>query len=129
MLRKKQSIGIIGILICLVLVCGCTSSAPSVKGPYPDIKLANTPSPYLLSDGSSYMVGGLIKNTGQSTYNNVLLKISGLNNQGQVVSSKETMIANLPPGATGDYQVFLDVPSNGDKIVGADIEVVSANKS
>lgn len=91
------------ILTAIVALSGCTDSDstnsngyPSVKGDYPDIKLANTPDPYLLEDGSSYMVGGLIQNDGSKTYTNVLLKINGLDSSGKVVSSKQEMISSLP---------------------------------
>ncbi len=129
--KKYSTIGVLAIVIVVVALSGCTDSSssgyPSVKGDYPDIKMANTPSPSLLSDGSSYMVGGLLQNDGDKTYNNVLLRINGLDSSGQVISSKETMIASMPPGTTADYQVFLNVPSGGQEIIGAELEVVSAN--
>jgi hypothetical protein len=129
--NKYSIVGVVAIIMIIVALSGCTNSSgyPSVKGPYPDIRMANTPTVTLISDGSSYMVGGLIQNSGSKTYTNVKLKISGLDSSGKVVSSKETILANLAPDATADYQVFLNKPSGGEEIIGADLEVVSANES
>ena len=140
-MNKKSIMGIVGILIVLIFVSGCINNTntnstsksknghPSVEGAYPDIVMANTPSPYLLSDGSVYSVGGLLQNSGQKTYKNVLLQVNGLDESGNVVSSKKTMIANMPPGTTVDYSVYLDVPSDGQKIIGADLKVLNATVS
>lgn len=125
---KKPSLimGTIGILILIITISGCTSSNNSGEGPYPDIEMANTPTVTVLND-TSVMAGGLIKNAGSNKYENIVLKISIVDRDGNILASKERTLGTVVPGAMANYDATFDVTDSGT-VTSADVEVLKATK-
>ncbi|OPX60557.1 MAG: hypothetical protein A4E25_00414 [Methanobacterium sp. PtaB.Bin024] len=126
-MKKNVIAGLITILIVVVMASGCVSSddtSSSSQGgtPQTDIELGNTPVVTQI-EGETTMIGGLLQNNGQNDYKNVQIEVSGLDVDGNVISSKISLIAIIKADDYADYDV--DLPYNAE-IVAGDVKILNA---
>lgn len=132
MKRDKKGVGaILGLIILVVCFSGCVSSdnnpdMSSGNSNVFDLSLGNTPVVTDFDDGS-YMIGGLIHNTGSVEYTKVKLTIMAYNEADELVAQKNATIARIGPGAYESYDVSFG--SEGDRISYADVKINTATSS
>ncbi len=126
-INQRGMLGILGILVLLVAISGCissddTSSSSQGGTPQTDMELGNTPVVTQI-EGETTNIGGLIQNNGHNDYRNVQIEVSGLDIDGNVISSEKTLIAIIK---ADDYESYdVNLPYNAE-IVAGDVKILNA---
>lgn len=104
--------GLIGILIVVVMISGCTSTT---KDPKTDIVNSGDLSGQWNGPSGEWLIVGNIESKSNSKYSNVTVLLTAYDAKGNIVGNKTTQ-THIDGGYTGYIQTIINVKSQPDHV-------------